>query len=217
MKSCRGIISENGRSQAEAGIFGTEGPERTGNGKNSESVPGVAKGCIPARTTYDGRMEIRPANIPEKPRSSASPRHSRGGETLAAAVVGSLIVAIAVGGIASIMASNAELEDAYLKNNAAFLLQNNAAAIVRRLDTSRLNEGEAFYLKKDVTSKNFLVLTGSQNSDYQYVNAMGEWVNTGTTQETAYSRWFLLERKNPSFGSGGGEIVRTSVKELVRR
>lgn len=141
---------------------------------------------------------------------------NRKGETLVSAIVGSILIALAVGGIASVISANQALEENYLRNNAVFFLQHNASAAIRRLNTENIGEGEVFYLKKDVASKNFLILTGAQNGDYRYVNAMGEWVNTGSTTEKVFLQSFLMERKDPSFGSGG-QIIRAGIKELIRK
>lgn len=140
---------------------------------------------------------------------------SRRGETLAAAIVGSLVLALALSGIAAILSANTTLETEYEKNNRAFLLEDNGAAIVRQLDTSGIAEGETFYVKKDSAARAFLVLTGSENADYQYVDSAGEWTNSGTTEKTVYTRSFVMEEQDPIFGSGG-HAVRTVVKELLR-
>lgn len=143
-------------------------------------------------------------------------RKNRRGETLAAIIVGSLVLAAAVSGVAVILAGNASLETEYERSNQVFILQSNAEAIIRRLDTSAIREGEIFYVRKDVENRRFLVLTGSENADYRYVNANGEWVNTGSTTETVFSRIFLMERKDSSVGAGG-EVIRAAVKELIRK
>lgn len=138
------------------------------------------------------------------------------GETLAAVIVGTVVLALAVSGVAVILSSNSSLETEYEKNNKVFLLQNNADAVVRRVDTSLVAEGEVFYVKKDTVSKTFLVLTGSSNADYRYVNENGEWANTGTTTGTVYARSFLMERKDPTIGNGG-QVIKAGIKELIRK
>ncbi|MFB0965773.1 MAG: hypothetical protein QMC36_09130 [Patescibacteria group bacterium] len=123
---------------------------------------------------------------------------------------------MAVSGIAVILSSNSTLQTEYDRNNRLFLLQNNSEAIVRRVDTSGIAEGETFYIRKDEASKTFLVLTGAQNADEAYVNSYGAWVNSGSTADTVYARSFLMEKKDPTIGNGG-RAIRTDVKELVRK
>ncbi len=123
---------------------------------------------------------------------------------------------MAVSGIAVILSSNSTLETEYDRNNRLFLLQNNSEAVVRRVDTSGIAEGEVFFIRKDEASKTFLVLTGAENVDQRYVNAYGAWVNTGTTTDTVYARSFLMEKKDPTIGNGG-QVIRAGVKELIRK
>lgn len=104
--------------------------------------------------------------------------HEKRGETLAAVIVGTVVLGLAISGIAVILTSNTTLETEYEKNNRLFLLQNNSETVVRKIDTSLVSEGELFFLRKDTDSKTFLILTGAENVDYRYVNAYGEWVNT---------------------------------------
>ena len=83
----------------------------------------------------------------------------KSGETLAAVIVGTVILGLAISGIAVILTSNTTLETEYEKNNRLFLLQNNSETIVRKVDTSAIVEGEVFFLRKDAASKTFLILT----------------------------------------------------------
>lgn len=165
--------------------------------------------CIPGIQTYHWHMKT-------SRRGLSATFSKRRGETLAAVIVGTMVLGLAVSGIAVILSSNSSLESEYEKNNRLFLLQNNSEAVVRKVDTSLIPEGEIFFLKKDEVSKTFLVLTGAENMDYRYVNAHGEWVNTGTTTDTVYARSFLMEKKDPTIGDGG-QVIRAGVKELIRK
>lgn len=51
------------------------------------------------------------------------------------------------------------IEDDYLRNQALFLLENNATNIVKKVDTSDIAENETFSLYKDTLNRHFLVMT----------------------------------------------------------
>jgi hypothetical protein len=141
---------------------------------------------------------------------------SRRGETLVSVVVGTLILALVISGIAAMLSGNASLETDYQKNNAMLLMQASAANIVRKTDTSALNEGDAFYVWKDSATQTFRILTGASNANYEYVNSFGELTNSGTSKEPVYIRSFLVEKKDPSLG-GGGQVIKASIRELIRK
>jgi hypothetical protein len=141
---------------------------------------------------------------------------STGGETLISVIMGTIILAFAIATIAALLTGNAEMESGYEKNNAVFLLQNNATTVIRKLDTSSVQEGEVFYLFKDTGAAVFKLFTGATNEGYRYVNIAGEMVNTGATSDAAYARTFLMEKKDP-LSTSSNQVVKVTIRELIRK
>lgn len=103
--------------------------------------------------------------IAETPTSSkkSNPRHfgfeGQQGETLVAVVVGTVVLALAVSGLASILSSNSILEAEYEKNLRIFLLERNTEAILRKIPVKGIGTGQEFYLQKNVDGKRFDILS----------------------------------------------------------
>lgn len=108
---------------------------------------------------------IADMKIAETPTSSkkSNPRHfgfeGRQGETLVAVVVGTVVLALAVSGLASILSSNSILEAEYEKNLRIFLLERNTEAILRKIPIKGIGTGQEFYLQKNVDEKRFVILS----------------------------------------------------------
>lgn len=141
----------------------------------------------------------------------------RRGETLISVLVGVFILAITIGAIVMILSTNYELEDTYERNNTLFLLQNNATNIIRKLDTSLLTEKELFSVYKDTENKQFTLFTGSSVDTYKYIDAEGNHItNTGSFAGIIYARYFLIDKKDSSFGAEN-QVIKAAVRELIRK
>ncbi|MDD5198132.1 MAG: hypothetical protein PHN60_04725 [Candidatus Gracilibacteria bacterium] len=143
--------------------------------------------------------------------------NSKRGETLISIIVGVVILAIAIGGVAVILFQNSAIEEDYAKNNTVAILQSNAENIVRKIDTSSLAEKDIFFLSKDPLTKTFQIFTGTLNEGYKYINKNGNQVtNTGSYAGTIYSRIFSVERGDSSFGKPR-QVIKGGIKELIRK
>lgn len=81
------------------------------------------------------------------------------GETLVSVIIGVFVLAMVISGIAAILANNLAVENDYMRNNKLHFLEVNSTNIIRRLDTSNLDEKQVFYLEKNETGSVFLVRT----------------------------------------------------------
>ncbi|HBB27551.1 TPA: hypothetical protein DCZ36_03600 [Candidatus Gracilibacteria bacterium] len=143
--------------------------------------------------------------------------NSKKGETLISIIVGVVILAIAIGGVAVILFQNSAIEEDYDKNNTVAILQSNAENIVRKMDTSNLAEKDIFFLSKDPGTKMFQVFTGTMNEGYKYINKNGDQIiNTGSYAGTIYARIFSVERGDNSFGKPR-QVIKGGIKELIRK
>lgn len=144
---------------------------------------------------------------------------TRRGETLASVLIGVFILTIVIAGLSSVLFTNKSFESDYERNNALFYLRNNASNVVRKVDTSGIQERETFYLKKDPVARTYTVLTGSSNSALSYVNARSEQVtNTGTYEGQVFLQMFYMDkRETVAGGSQSNQIIRAGIKELVRK
>ncbi|MDD5377210.1 MAG: hypothetical protein PHH16_03770 [Candidatus Gracilibacteria bacterium] len=141
--------------------------------------------------------------------------NSKRGETLISIVVGVVILAIAIGGVAMILVQNRTIEEDYDKNSTLATLQSNAESIVRKVDTSGLAEKDIFFLYKDPITKTFQIFTGTTNEGYKYINKNGDLItNTGSYAGTVYTRIFSVERGDASFGKPR-QVIKGGIKELI--
>lgn len=140
------------------------------------------------------------------------------GETLVSVVVGIVILGIAMGGVAMILVQNSTIEEDYGKNNNVFFLQSNAENIVRRVDTSAVIEKEVFFLRKDPLTRTFLVYTGTTNEGEKYIDRDGNKIDAPTSYPgTVYTRSFIVERQDTSFGDKPRQVIKGGIKELIRK
>ncbi|MBP8016683.1 hypothetical protein KAZ01_01625 [Candidatus Gracilibacteria bacterium] len=140
------------------------------------------------------------------------------GDNLISVLIGTFIIAIIILGIINILSSNYVIEDDYSRSNKILLLQYNTTNIVRALDTSFLNEGDIFYIYKDVENKNFLIKTGIGNEQYKYINEFGDNIsNTGTYASTMFARMLYVQKNDTTDLGPKNQILKVGIRELIRK
>lgn len=76
------------------------------------------------------------------------------------------------------------------------LIKDNTLNIVKKLDTSSIQENEIFYLYKDTSNKNFLTYTWVLNEQYKYIDKYWENIDPLSFSWTIYERTIQLEKKD---------------------
>lgn len=138
------------------------------------------------------------------------------GETLVSVIIGVFVLAMVISGIAAILANNLAVENDYMRNNKLHFLEVNSTNIIRRLDTSNLDEKQVFYLEKNETGSVFLVRTWSTSLPYAYVNEAGSNItNTGSYTGSIYLRTFIVDQYDKSLKIGN-QIIKWTIRELIK-
>ncbi len=140
------------------------------------------------------------------------PTNGRKGETLVAVVVGAVILALAIMGLASILSGNSTLEAEYEKNLRAFLLERNTETVLRKIPVRAVSVGQEFFLEKNVVEKRFSILTGEDYSDFRFVNDRGEIQDP--SRPGTYRRTLVLEQ-SPDMNGFLGQSVKIEVDEVL--
>lgn len=107
-------------------------------------------------------------------------------ETLVWIVVLITILSFSLLWIINVLDYNKDITYEYWKETSKYIIEANAKNIVKKIDTSILNESWTFYIYKDKVNKEYKILTWSVNEEYKYVNALWEKVDKDTNLWKSY-------------------------------
>ncbi len=144
-------------------------------------------------------------------------RNSNNWESLVWIIIWISILAIAILWILNIILYSSTLIDVFEKATRLNILKDNIQNITKRVDTTGIAENETFYIYKNTSTKQFMIYTGSINSQYKYIDQMWNYITnlSSFTWET-YSRILWLEREDTS-ETTKNQIIKASIKRLVRK
>ncbi len=111
-------------------------------------------------------------------------------ETLIWIIIAVFILSFIMLWILNIFWFNKWIELIYKDKIYNHIIKNNSENIIEKLSIPKLNNNEIFYLKKDKTTKTFLVLTWTINEDYQYIDYLWNNVNPSDNPWKTYKRIF---------------------------
>ncbi len=139
------------------------------------------------------------------------------GESFVGIIVWVFILSIVVLWIANLMIYSSNLITLYTDNARISILKESLGNVVKKLDTSTIRENEVFYVYKDDSTNEFLVLTGATNSGYKYIDKLGNHVaDIESFQGDIYGRILWTEREDTTLNNQD-QIVRASIRKLIRK
>ena len=140
-------------------------------------------------------------------------------ESLVWIIVGVSILSIAILWILNIILYSNSLIDIFDKTTRLNIVKDNIQNIIRNLNTTDIGETDTFYIYKNRATKTFVIYTWSINSQYKYIDQLGNYITPATlasfTGET-YSRLLWLEREDTSIDAKN-QIIKASIRRLIRK
>lgn len=91
-------------------------------------------------------------------------------DTIAGIIIAVFILWIALVWILNILNVNTDVTYNYEKEIDWYILKSNSDNILKKVDTSNIEQWETFYIYKDTTNKQYSVLTWATNEIYKYVD-----------------------------------------------
>lgn len=120
--------------------------------------------------------------------------------------------------ITNLLINSKNIIDAYENKKIISILKNNTENIVKNIDTSSINETEAFYIyKNNIEPKAFEVYTWTTNANYKYIDQYWNYISDVVNYNwDIYSRILWLERDDNSIWENH-QIIKVSVKKLIKK
>lgn len=145
---------------------------------------------------------------------------SRKAESFVWIIVWVFILAFVMLWIVNILIFSTDVTAKYNETNRIQVLKQNLTNIIKKIDTSWLQENEIFYLYKNSTAPGwaeYQVFTWSTNSGYQYIDELWNHVSdTSTFSWDIYSQILWIANEDISF-LDQNQVIRASIKKLVKR
>lgn len=138
-------------------------------------------------------------------------------ESLVWIIIWVFILSFIILWVTNLLINSQAIINTYENKKIISILKNNTENIVKKIDTSKVNETEIFYINKNTTTNQFEVFTWSTNYTYKYIDQY--WINvTDLTnfQWNIYSRILWVERADNSVWENH-QIIKVSIKELIKK
>ena len=114
---------------------------------------------------------------------------SQKAESFVGIIVWVFILSIVILGIANLIIYSATLVETYKETTRLWILKDNLANVIQKIDTSEIRENEIFYLYKNTGSTDFQIFTGTTNAGYKYIDSLWNHIaDVSTFQGDIYSR-----------------------------
>ena len=120
-------------------------------------------------------------------------KKNKNAESLVWIVIGVFILWFVLVWIMSILSFNKDISNSYTKEISSYVLQWNSENIMKKLDLSKVNNWDTFYIYKNETTKEFEVLTWSINESYKYIDSMWNNVDPTINIWKTYVREFIKD------------------------
>jgi len=138
-------------------------------------------------------------------------------ESLAWVIIWVFILSIIMLWITNLLINSADTIYLYENKRDISILKNNTINVVKKLDTSGIQETELFYLYKNKETNNFEIKTWSWNYTYKYIDRLWNNItNLDNFNWPIYSRVLWLERKDTSIWTEH-QIIKSSIKRLIKK
>lgn len=107
------------------------------------------------------------------------------------------IISIIILWIANLLISSNYVIDKYQNEKTINIIKNNTQNIIKKLDTSKINNLENFYLYKDFENNMYKIFTWTTNEYYKYIDQYWNHIeNTGSYIDSIYTRKIWIERSD---------------------
>ena len=139
-------------------------------------------------------------------------------ESLVGIIIWVSVLSICILGILNLLIYSWYISDTFNNDARINVLKDNATAIVSRLNTTNLRQNEIFYLYKNQGTGNFVIYSGALNSQYKYIDALGNQVTDLTWfTDPIYARLLWLQREDDSILSSKNQIIKASIRKLIKK
>lgn len=136
-------------------------------------------------------------------------------ESLVGVIIGVFILSITLLWLGNLISYSNTSINLYSEVDITYLLKSNISNIIQQTDTSAVWENEIFYIYKDKVADEFVIFTGAINSEYKYINSLGDKVDASTYEWNVYSRLLWVEREDTSI-LDKNQIFKVSIKRLIK-
>ena len=138
-------------------------------------------------------------------------------ESFVGIVVWVFILSFVVLWIVNILIFSSDTTTKYNETNRIQVLKQNLTNAVKKVDTTNLLENEIFYLHKNRASTNYEIYTGSTNENYKYIDELGNTIpDVSTFEGDIYSQVLWVSNEDITLIEEN-QVIRASIKKLVRK
>ncbi|MBW7954847.1 hypothetical protein H3C61_03465 [Candidatus Gracilibacteria bacterium] len=137
-------------------------------------------------------------------------KRNKYGETLLGTLIIVAIIAIIMLSIGKLVQYDSGLNFEYNKKNYLDILSKNTNSISKKINLTNYQLNENIYLYK--TGNTILALSGNLNSDFKYINYLGEYINSGSYNGVILERNCLI--KKDFFDKN---ILNCEIKEITKK
>ena len=144
---------------------------------------------------------------------------TRKAESFVWIIVWVFILAFVMLWIMNILIFSTNITTKYNETNRIQVLKQNLTNVIKDLDTSTLKENEIFYVHKNRASwgNKYEIYTGSTNENYKYIDELGNTISDLLLyQGDIYSQVLWVSNEDITF-LDQNQVIRASIKKLVRK
>lgn len=119
--------------------------------------------------------------------------------------------------IINILIFSTDITTKYNQANRIEILKQNLTNVIKKIDTSGLQENEIFYVHKNRAASNYEIYTGSTHDGYKYVDETGNSIpDINSWNDDIYSQVLWVATEDASF-LWENQVIRASIKKLVKK
>lgn len=138
-------------------------------------------------------------------------------ESLAWIIIWVFILSFVVLGIGKLLSHSNDIIASYNDSTDMRILKSNLSHILLKTDTSQVLENQVFYIYKDRANQEFKIFTGTTNATYKYIDIDWNHIpNVATFEKDIYARFLYIQREDTALASQN-QVIRASIKKLVKK
>ncbi len=139
------------------------------------------------------------------------------GESLIWIIIWVFILSFIILWVTNLLINSKTIIDTYENKKTISILKNNTENIIKKIDTSNINETEIFYINKNNSTKEFEIFTWATNYLYKYIDKY--WNKVDDLENfnwNIYSRTLWLERDDNSIWENH-QVIKVSIRKLIKK
>lgn len=138
-------------------------------------------------------------------------------ESLVWIIIWVFILSFIIIWITNLLINSKDIINKYENKKTISILKNNTENIIQKIDISKVNETEIFYLYKDNTVNEYKIFTWTINDEYKYIDTYWNKIDDLINFEWhIYSRLLLVERDD-NIVWDNHQIIKISIKKLIKK